>query len=251
MTVFEGDARFVAERTFAVNGVRVRGEQVVIAAGARPFLPEIPGLTDGPFHTSDTVMRVDRLPEHLIVLGGGFIAAELGYVFHALGSKVTIVNRSNRLLMAEDLDVSKRITELAPDLFDEVVLGASIERVEYGEGTVHVHVRTEAGTQTIDGDTLLVATGRRANGDQLDGDAAGVHVNGDGHVVVDHFGRTSAAGVWALGDVNGRHQLKHMANGEAKVVTHNVLHPDDLRRFDTPAGAARRVHQPADRRGRR
>jgi mycothione reductase len=145
---------------------------------------------------------------------------------------VTIVNRSNRLMMAEDLDVSKRFTELAPDLFDDVVLGAAVERVTHGEGTVEVQVRTEGTTRTIVGDTLLVATGRRPNGDQLDADAAGVRVNGDGHVVVDHYGRTSAPGVWALGDVNGRHQLKHMANGEAKVVTHNVLHPDELRELD-------------------
>ena len=177
-------------------------------------------------------MRIDRLPEHLIVLGGGFIAAELGYVFHSLGSKVTIVNRSSRLLVAEDHDISARYTELAGDQFDEVVLGAAVERVDYGEGSVAVQVRDASGTRTIEGDVLLVATGRRANGDQLNGDAAGVHVNGDGHVVVDRFGRTSAPGVWALGDINGRHQLKHMANGEAKVVTHNVLHPDDLRELD-------------------
>ena len=233
IVVFEGDARFVAERTLEVNGVRVRGQQVVIAAGARPFIPEVPGLTDGPFHTSDTVMRVDRLPEHLIVLGGGFIAAELGYVFHSLGSKVTMINRSNRLLRAEDHDISARFTELAPELFDEVVLGAAIDRVVHGEGGVAVHVRTADGEQAIEGDVLLVATGRRANGDQLDGPAAGIEVGGDGHVVVDHFGRTSAPGVWALGDVNGRHQLKHMANGEAKVVAHNLLHSDDLRRLDT------------------
>ena len=232
VAVFEGDARFVGERTVEVNGLRIRGEQVVIAAGARPFLPEIPGLLDGPFHTSDSVMRLDALPEHLVVLGGGFIAAELGYVFGSLGSKVTIVNRSRRLLVAEDADVSARYTELAPDAFDDVVLGAAVERVEYAEGSVRVHVRTEGGVRTVDGDVLLVATGRRANGDQLDGAAAGITVNGDGHVVVDHFGRTSAPGVWALGDVNGRHQLKHMANGEAKVVTHNVLHPDDLRELD-------------------
>jgi len=235
VVVFEGDARFVAERTLEVNGVQVRGDQVVIAAGARPFIPEVPGLTDGPFHTSDTVMRIDRLPEHLIVLGGGFIAAELGYVFHALGSKVTMINRGNLLLRAEDHDISARFTELAPDLFDDVVLGAAIDRVVHREGGVTVHLRNAAGERAIEGDVLLVATGRRANGDQLDGPAAGIAVNGDGHVVVDHFGRTSAPGVWALGDVNGRHQLKHMANGEAKVVTHNLLNPDDPRRFDTRA----------------
>jgi mycothione reductase len=233
VTVFEGDARFVGERELEVNGQRIRGTQVVVAAGARSFVPSFPGLADGPYQTSDTIMRLDRLPEHLIVLGGGFIAAELGYVFSALGSRVTIVNRSRRLLMAEDAEISQRYTEVAAELFDELLLGKTVDRVVHGEGMVAVELSDDAGTRTIEGDVLLVATGRRANGDQLNGAAAGIRVNGDGHVVVDHFGRTSAPGVWALGDVNGRHQLKHMANGEAKVVNHNLLHPDDLRLLDT------------------
>ncbi len=162
VVVFEGDARFVGERTLEVNGERVRGEQVVIAAGARPFLPDIPGLTDGPFHTSDTVMRVDRLPEHLIVLGGGFIAAELGYVFHALGSRVTIINRSHRLLMAEDHDVSARFTELAPDEFDDVLLGTAVERIEHREGGVTVHVRNAA--RRDDGRRAMCCSWPRAGG---------------------------------------------------------------------------------------
>jgi mycothione reductase len=233
VTVFEGDARFVGERELEVNGQRIHGTQVVIAAGARSFIPEIPGLNDGPFQTSDTVMRLDALPEHLIVLGGGFIAAELGYVFGALGSRVTIVNRSKHLMTAEDAQISERYTEVAHDMFDELILGATVNRVVHREGGVSVEVANDDGTRTIEGDVLLVASGRRPNGDQLNGDAAGIHVNGDGHVVVDHFGRTSAPGVWALGDVNGRHQLKHMANGEAKVVHHNILNPDDLRVLDT------------------
>ncbi len=233
VTVFEGDARFVGERELEVNGVRIRGAQVVIAAGARSFIPEIPGLADGPYHTSDTIMRLDKLPEHLIVLGGGFIAAELGYVFGALGSRVTVINRSRQLLTAEDDDISARYTELAGDMFDEVLLGTTIRRVVHGEGSASVEVTDADGSRVVEGDVLLVAAGRRANGDQLDGAAAGIHVNGDGHVVVDHFGRTSAPGVWALGDVNGRHQLKHMANGEARVVHHNLLHPDDLRLLDS------------------
>ncbi|MEO5901110.1 MAG: mycothione reductase [Ilumatobacteraceae bacterium] len=233
VTVFEGDAHFVGERTLEIGGQRIRGTQVVIAAGARSFIPEIPGLVDGPYQTSDTVMRLDRLPEHLIVLGGGFIAAELGYVFSSLGSRVTIINRSKRLLMAEDAEISQRYTEVAHDLFDEVLLGTAVHRVVHGEGGVSVEVSNDAGSRTIEGDVLLVATGRRANGDQLNGAAAGIRVNGDGHVVVDHFGQTSAPQVWALGDVNGRHQLKHMANGEAKVVHHNLLNPDDLRVLDT------------------
>ncbi len=233
VTVYEGNARFVGERELEVDGRRFRGAQVVIATGARSFVPDVPGLADGPFHTSDTVMRIDRLPERLIVLGGGFVATELGYVFSSLGSKVSVVNRSGRLLVAEDHDISERYTELAPGLFSDVVLGATVERVEHrGDGTVAVSVRNADGPRTLVGDMVLVATGRCPNGDDIGADAAGVEVGDDGHVVVDAYGRTSAAGVWALGDVNGRYQLKHMANGEASVVQHNLLHPNDLHEFD-------------------
>ncbi|MCU1501920.1 MAG: mycothione reductase, partial [Ilumatobacteraceae bacterium] len=198
VTVFEGDAHFTGERELEVNGQRIRGTNVVIAAGARSFIPAFPGLEDGPYETSDTIMRVDRLPKHLIVLGGGFIATELGYVFSSLGARVTIVNRSRHLLMAEDHDISARYTALAGEMFDEVLLGTMVRRVAYGEGNVVVEVSNDEGMRTLEGDVLLVATGRRPNGDQLNGGSAGIHVNGDGHVVVDHYGRTSAPGVWAL-----------------------------------------------------
>jgi len=232
VTVYEGDARFVGERTLEVNGTTITGTQVVIAAGARPFIPPIRGIDEVPFHTSDTIMRDAHQPKHLLMLGGGFIAAELGHVYRSLGSRVTIINRGHRLLGAEDHDVSQRYTELAADHF-ELLLGASVQRVYMtGEG-IGVHLTTDDGEHTVEGDTLLVAAGRIPNGDQIGAEAGGVEIGPFNEVKVDSCGRTSAAGVWALGDVNGRYQLKHMANGEAKVVQHNLLHPGDLRPLDT------------------
>jgi mycothione reductase len=231
VVVFEGDARFVGDRTVEVNGQRVSGTQVVIAAGARSFVPSIPGLDTVPFHTSDTILRIDRFPSRLVVLGGGFIATELGHVFRALGSQVTIINRGHQLLSAEDGDISRRFTELARHRFD-LHLGATVERVAVTASGVAVHVRDDGGLATVEGDTLLLATGRLANGDELGAPVAGVDIDERGNVLVDAFGRTSAPGVWALGDVNGRHQLKHMANGEAKVVRHNLTHPDELHPLD-------------------
>ena len=229
--VYEHTARFVGERELQVGDTRISGDQVVIAAGARSFIPDIPGLTDVPFHTSDTLLRIDHLPEHLVVLGGGFIAAELGHVFGALGSKVTIINRGKVLLKAEDHDIAARYTELAAERFD-LVLGAHVDRVAATSGGVAVDVTVDGVSRTIEGDELLVATGRIPNSDLLDAAAGGVQLDGNGNVTVDEFGRTSAPGVWALGDINGRHQLKHMANGEAKVVRHNLMNPNDLRRLD-------------------
>lgn len=229
--VYEHSAHFVGDRELDAGGTIIRGEQVVIAAGARSYVPDVPGLDQVPFHTSDSIMRVARLPEHLIVLGGGFIACELGHVFRSLGSKVTMINRGHGLMRAEDHDVAQRFTELAAERFD-LALGAHVEHVRMTGGGISVDLTCDGGPRTVEGDVLLVATGRIANSDQLRVEAGGIAVDEMGNVVVDGYGRTSAPGVWALGDINGRHQLKHMANGEAKVVRHNVMHPDDLRHYD-------------------
>lgn len=234
VTVYEGDARFVGDRTLEVNGITVTGEQVVIAAGARPFIPAIPGLDEVPFHTSDTLLRVTRQPKHLLVLGGGFIATELSHVFRSLGSQVTIINRGHRLLGSEDHDISQRFTEISGERF-ELLLGSHVERVYMTAAGIGVHLTNADGEHRVEGDTLLVAAGRLPNGDELGAAAGGVDIGPMNEVVVDAYGRTSAPGVWALGDINGRYQLKHMANGEAKVVQHNLLHPDDLQPLDTRA----------------
>jgi mycothione reductase len=191
----------------------------------------MPGLDATPFQTSDTIMRIDALPEHLVILGGGFIACELAHVVGALGSRVTIVNRGSRLLRSEDDDVSQRFTELASQHFD-TVLGATVKSVRSLGDRVVVDVTNADGQRVIEGDCLLVATGRISNADQLEVAASGIRTDSRGFVQVDEFGRTSVPGVWALGDINGRHQLKHMANGEARVVRHNLLNPDDLQLLD-------------------
>ena len=229
--LYEGSAHFVGERELEVLGTRIRGQQIVIAAGARSFIPDVPGLDGVPFHTSDSIMRLGHLPAHLVILGGGFIAAEFAHVFGSLGAQVTVINRGHHLLRAEDDDIARRFTELAATRHD-LVLGAHIERVWRTDTGVAVQVTGDGGPRVIEGDVLLVATGRLPNGDQLRGETAGIEVDASGAVVVDRHGRTTAPGVWALGDVNGRHQLKHMANGEAKVVRHNLSHPDDLREYD-------------------
>ena len=231
VTVFEGDAKFVGERTMEVSGATITADRIVLATGARAFIPDIHGIDEVPYHTSDTIMRLTRQPKHLLVLGGGFIAAELSHVFRSLGSRVTIINRGHRLLVAEDHDISKRYTELVADRF-ELVLGTRVERAYMTAEGIGLHVRTDSGEITVEGDTLLVAAGRLPNGDQIEAKAAGVDVGPFDEIVVDEYGRTTAAGIWALGDVNGRYQLKHMANGEARVVRHNLLHPEDLRKLD-------------------
>ncbi len=227
--LYEGHARFVDAHTVDTGtGETITADQVVIATGSRPVLPEVPGLDTVPYVTSETVMRIDTLPDRLLVLGGGFVAAELAHVFSAFGSDVSLVNRSGRLLRQEDVEVSRKFTEVAQRRWD-VRLDTEVVRLEPRDAGVRAHL--DDGSR-VDADLLLVATGRRANSDQLDLERAGVEVDDRGLVVVDRHQRTTAPGIWALGDVSNRYQLKHVSNREARVVRHNLLHPDDLAEAD-------------------
>ncbi|WP_233158176.1 mycothione reductase [Actinokineospora bangkokensis] len=230
VTVFQGTARFTGERTLEVtpnDGSAPRtitAERVVLANGGRVVVPEISGLDEVEYHTSDTVMRLPELPERMVIVGGGFIAAEFAHVFSAYGVQVTVVVRGQRLLRKEDADVSARFTELAKDRWD-VRTGRTVARVaKSGTG---VEVTLDDGS-VLDAGVLLLATGRTPNSDTLDPAAGGVEVDEQGYVVVDEYQRTTAEGVWALGDVCSPYELKHVANHEARVVQHNLLHPDDL-----------------------
>jgi len=224
VTLFEGHARFTGPRTIDTGtGETITADQVVIAAGSRAVVPDIPGLAEVDHHTSDTIMRIDSLPERLAIIGGGFVAAEFAHVFASFGTTVTVLNRSGALLRGEDEEVSARFTALARERWD-VRLDTTTEKVEEYDGGIRLHLDTDGVADTLDVDMVLVATGRRSNSDGLDLDLAGVEVDDDGLVVVDEQQRTTAEGVWALGDVSNRFQLKHVSNHEARVVRHNLLH---------------------------
>ena len=156
--VYEAPARFVAPKVLEVGGERLTAEQIVIAAGSRPLVPSIPGLDGVGYHTSDTIMRVEQLPGSLVIIGGGFIAAEMGHVFSAFGAHVSIVARSPRLLMAEDEAVSTRVTELAADRFD-VLLDSEVASVAARGNGVAVTVTAPGRSRTLEAEALLVATG--------------------------------------------------------------------------------------------
>ena len=230
ITLYEGHARFTGPRRLHVDGpdVTLTADRIVIAAGSRPTVPRVVVDSGVPFHTSDTVMRIDALPERLVILGSGYIAAEFAHVFSALGSAVSVVGRSTPMLRGHDETVAERFTELAGRRWD-VHLGAEPVRVCGDGGEIVLDLADGA---AVRGDLLLVAAGRRPNGDLMDLPAGGIPTHPDGRVVVDEFQRTPAAGVFALGDVSSPHQLKHVANHESKVVAHNLLDPGHPRRTD-------------------
>ncbi|MGD9988346.1 mycothione reductase [Pseudonocardia sp.] len=224
ITVHDAHARFTGPRTLDIGGTAVSADRIVVAAGSRPLVP--PPVADSglPYETSDTVMRVDAPPRRLAVLGGGYIAAELAHVFSAAGSAVTVIDMADTLLAGQDVLVAREFTELVSRDWD-VRLGREVTAVSGSPGAL---VLTLDDDTTVEADMLLVAVGRVPNGDGLDLDTAGIDVHDDGRIVVDEYQRTTADGVWALGDVSTPVPLKHVANREADVVRHNLRHPDDL-----------------------
>lgn len=235
-TVIAEESRFTGTRQLTTSGGRaLEAETIVVAAGSRPALPDVPGVDRPQVYTSDTIMRVPRLPEKLVVLGGGFIAAEFAAIFSGLGSSVVQVNRSPRLLRGHDATISERFTELASRQWD-LRTGWTVSRIEDGpDGWVTVHLDGAAGaTLALDADAVLIAQGRVPNTDRLDAAAVGLDLRGDGRLCVDEFQRLLAGGqpvpgLWALGDISSPHQLKHVANHDQRIVAHNLEHPEDLR----------------------
>lgn len=224
-TAFFGSARFVGPRELAVildgQEQRLTADQILIATGSSPRVPEVITTSGVRFFTNEDIMRIDELPRRLVIVGGGYIAAEFAHVFSALGVQVSVIARGDGLLRQTDEDVSRAFTALAAQRWD---LHLSAEVVAAAEDTDGVTVTLSTG-ESVTGDLLLVATGRTPNTPDLDLPAAEVATHPDGRVVVDEYGRTSAPGVWALGDVSSPYMLKHVANHEARVVAHNLAHP--------------------------
>jgi mycothione reductase len=211
----QADGRYLL-RTDA--GDEFTADQVVIAAGARAVVPPAILECGARYYTSDNIMRISDFPKHLVIVGGGFVSAEFAHIFSSLGAQVTLVVRGSALLRHCDDTLCKRFTRIASSKW-ELHTHTNVESAENrGSG---VAVRLDNG-HTINADALLVATGRVSNADQLDLEQAGIAVE-DGLVVVDEYQRTTARGVFALGDVSSKYQLKHVANHEARVVQQNLF----------------------------
>ncbi|MEZ2121060.1 mycothione reductase [Corynebacterium sp. CCM 9203] len=226
--VYDRAARFVEPKTIETGSgdevVTITGDTIIIAAGARPTI--LPTITESgvTYYTNENIMRLEELPKTMTILGGGFIAVEFAHVFASLGVDVTLVNRSKQLLRKTDADISARYTEVAGTRF---TLHLGVTPTGATEDENGVTLQLDDGTQ-VTSEVLLVATGRTPNGDQLNLDAAGIEMDGQ-RVKVDEFGRTTADGIWALGDVSSPYQLKHVANAEMRAVKHNLLNPDDMK----------------------
>ncbi|KAA5832510.1 mycothione reductase [Saccharopolyspora hirsuta] len=229
VTLYQGLARFTGVKQLTVQTAdgpeTITADRFVVAAGGRPAIPDLPGLDQVDHYTSDTVMRLDRLPRRMIIMGTGFVGAEFAHVFSALGVEVTMIGRSGRVLRSEDTDVSARFTELAAQRWD-LRLNRKEISVEREGDLVRLHLEGPEGAEVVEAEALLVAIGRVPNADLIDAAAGGLELTDGGKIKVDATQRTSVDGVWAMGDISSDHELKHVANHEMRVVQHNLLHPE-------------------------
>ena len=226
LTIYDDEAEFVNERTVEVGGERVSGERVVVAAGSRPLVPPIDGLDKVDYLTSTDALYLREQPDSLVVMGGGYIAVELGYFFESMGTDVTVIEMMDSLVPREDPEVAEAFTDIARGRH-EVYTGHRVTAVEPDGQGVRVHAETEGGeTVTVGGDELLVALGRRPNTDTLNVEAAGIETDGDGFVVTDDQLRTSADNVWAQGDIADNAMFKHSGDHETEVTVANVVHEE-------------------------
>jgi mycothione reductase len=242
--LYEGEGRFVDDRTVEVTtgedeGALIEAETVLIAAGTRPGVPPIDGIEEVDYLTSTEALQLEDAPDRLTIVGGGYVAAELGHFFGTFGTDVTVVGRRPNLLPEADEEVAAAFTERYGDRFDVqtgyAVTSASesggeitVEALpyEYGPDGEDGNVVEDGEALSVTSDELLVATGRVPNTDTLDLENTAVETDEAGFVETDEYLRTNAEGVWALGDIVGEFLLKHSANHEAQAVARNVFGSD-------------------------
>lgn len=231
-TVLTGHARFEGPRLVRVGDDLLEAERVFVNVGGRAAVPEMPGVHDTPFLTNSTLLATDRLPEHLVVVGGSYIGLEFAQMYRRFGSAVTVVEKGDRLIGREDPAVSEAVRDILAREGIAVRTGAECIRFARHPAGVEVHVDCTEGSPSVIGSDLLLAVGRRPNTDDLGLDAAGVQVDARGYITVDDQLRTNVAGIWALGDCNGRGAFTHTAYNDFEIVAANLLDGADRKVTD-------------------
>lgn len=216
--LYRGQARFIGPHRLQVGGEELESERIFINTGTRVDVPHLDGLEQVDFLTNASIMELTDLPEHLLVLGGGYIGLEFGQMFRRLGSQVTVIHRSDHILPREDNDVTEELQKALEQEGIRFILQAQTTRVDKQGGQVVLTVAAGAGSETVRGSHLLVATGRRPNSDDLGLEKAGVQLDRQGFVQVNNRLETNVPGIWALGDVKGGPAFTHISFNDYQIV---------------------------------
>ena len=226
ITIYQGHARLDGPRTVHVNATSIETERIFINVGGRALVPPMPGLDQVPFLTNSSMMNVDFLPDHLIVIGGSYIGLEFGQMYRRFGSKVTIVEMNDRLIGREDEDVSQALKDILEREGIEIRLQAKCLSASRHANGIAVGVDCSQGSPRVEGSHLLLAVGRVPNTADLGLEQAGVETDQAGYIKVDDQLRTSVTGIWALGDCNGKGAFTHTAYNDYEIVAANLLDND-------------------------
>ncbi len=248
-TVYRGHARFESAHEVSVGTERLTAGQIFINVGARAAVPPMPGLEQIEYLTNSTLLGVDYLPPHLIVVGGSYIGLEFGQMFRRFGSEVTIIERAPHLISHEDEDVSIAVEQILEREGIHLRLNANCIAFSRDGDEVRARVECTDGSPEVNGTHVLLAVGRRPNTHDLGLDKAGVQMDGRGYIVVDDQLRTSVPGIWALGDCNGRGGFTHTSYNDFEIVAGNLLDNDTRRVSDRILTYALYVDPPLGRAG--
>jgi pyruvate/2-oxoglutarate dehydrogenase complex dihydrolipoamide dehydrogenase (E3) component len=248
-TVYEGEAHFTSEKEVDVGSERLRAQRIFINVGGRASVPEMPGLDQVSYLTNSSMMEVDFLPPHLLVVGGSYVGLEFAQMYRRFGSEVTVIEMAPRLISREDEDVSAGIAEILAHEGINLRLGAECIRLAKRGEAVVAGVECTDGAPEVVGSHLLLAIGRRPNTDDLGLEAAGVKTDQRGFILVDDELRTNVPGIWALGDCNGKGAFTHTSYNDFEIVAANLLDGDSRKVSDRIPAYALYTDPPLGRAG--
>jgi pyruvate/2-oxoglutarate dehydrogenase complex dihydrolipoamide dehydrogenase (E3) component len=248
-TVIEGHARFEAPNRVRVGDELLSAPRVFINVGGRASVPEMPGVHDVPFLNNRSILELDRVPEHLVVVGGSYVGLEFAQMYRRFGAEVTVVEKAPRLIAREDDEISEAIRQILMDEGINVRTGAECIALAPHDRGVEVGINCEEGEPTSIGSDVLLAVGRRPNTDDLGLEAAGVETDSRGFIKVDDGLATNVPGIWALGDCNGRGAFTHTAYNDFEIIAANLLDGESRRVSDRVPGYALYIDPPLGRAG--
>ncbi|MDH4219899.1 MAG: dihydrolipoyl dehydrogenase [Candidatus Aminicenantes bacterium] len=222
---YEDAGQFIEDYTMEVSGEKIKGKKIYIVSGARPLIPPVKGIEEMDYLTNETIFELTKKPESLIVVGGGYIAVEFAHFFSAMGTKVTIIQRGERLVKEEEPEVSELLKKKLEKRMDIYTSTEALEAVKTEDGCQIVAKNMESGELIeVQAEKVLVAAGRTSNADLLKPENTGVATNDKGYVEVNDYFETSKKNIWAFGDAIGRKMFRHAANRQADIVWHNSMH---------------------------
>jgi pyruvate/2-oxoglutarate dehydrogenase complex dihydrolipoamide dehydrogenase (E3) component len=248
-TVYQGHARFETAHEVSVGAARLTAEQIFINVGCRATVPPLPGIEEVPYFTNTSMLDIDFLPRHLVIVGGSYIGLEFGQMYRRFGSEVTIIEMGPRLIQREDEDVSAAIREILEREGVNIRLNAKCVSLAQRGNEIFAHADCEDGPPDIGGSHVLLAVGRRPNTDDLGLEKAGVATDPRGYIVIDDQLRTSVPGIWAMGDCNGKGAFTHTSFNDSEIVGANLLDNDPRRVSDRITAYALYIDPPLGRVG--